>query len=332
MSYSLYLWHWPIITFYRLDSGFSLGIAESLALTAASLIVAMVSYVLIEQPVLRRFRGGATRPVLIAGGAGLAAMAALCVVVFLQADRWRPLTPDVRRIASYADYRARSDYAYQFRRGDCFPGDGERFRPARCLSLADDRANVVVLGDSHAAQYWRAIALRVPQANVMQATASGCRPTLRGKGAVRCRQVVDRVLGPLLASGRVATVILAARWRQADTPYIAATVAHIRAAGACAIVIGPTLEYDGEFPSLFTRARMANDLGRLDRLRLDKAALDRSLARRTQSAGGRYVSVLSIECPDGRCRLLAPDGGPMQFDYGHLTLSASRWVVSRMQF
>ncbi|WP_076072100.1 acyltransferase family protein [Sphingomonas montana] len=331
ISYSLYLWHWPIITFYRLETGFALGRGESIFLIALSVGAAFASYFLVERPVLDRFRHGATRPILLVGTAGLAAMLAAALVVTLMSDRWRSWPPAALQMAGYADYRDRPEYPYQFRRGECFRGEGEPFRPERCLALSADRPNVVVLGDSHAAQYWRAIALRYPSLNVMQANASGCRPTLGGRGAARCREVMDYVLGPLLATRRVSTVVLAGRWTATDLSVLGATIAHIRASGARPIVIGPTVEYDAIFPLLLARQIARGTPQAIHRNRqADRVALDARMARSVPAAGGDYISVYRILCPAKRCRLTTPSGAPMQFDYGHLTLAAARWVVDRM--
>ena len=190
---------------------------------------------------------------------------------------------------------------------------------------------MVVVGDSHAAHLWRAFALRYRERNVMQATASGCRPTVRGIGAKRCREVVDYVFGPLLSSGKLNTVILSGRWQENDLPLVAATVAHIRAAGAQAVVIGPTNEFQGDLPIILAHETLSHDLSAVAGFR--KTALrqiDLEMAKLVRDAGGTYISVLELECPTNICRLTAPNGTPMQFDYGHLTLPGSVWVVNQM--
>jgi hypothetical protein len=189
---------------------------------------------------------------------------------------------------------------------------------------------VVVVGDSYAAQYWRAVALDLPQANVMQATASGCRPVVSGQGDVRCREVVDHVLGPLLASGKLATVVLAGRWLPEDLPLLPATIRRIRAAGAVPVVIGPVPEYQGAFATILAHSIARDDPALVDRWRKhDRVALDRAMAPLVERAGGVYRSPIRVLCPSDECLLTAPNGDPVQFDYGHLTLAGSRYVIDR---
>ncbi|WP_196815080.1 acyltransferase family protein [Mesorhizobium sp. L103C119B0] len=56
-SYSIYLWHWPLITFF-LGQGFSLTFASGAGLIAVTLVLSDLSYRYVEQP-YRQAQGGA---------------------------------------------------------------------------------------------------------------------------------------------------------------------------------------------------------------------------------------------------------------------------------
>lgn len=250
----------------------------------------------------------------------------------LNAENWRSLPPDVRRVASYVDYFDLEQYAYQYRRSVCFFGesDTERFDNDKCLRLDDDKPNVVVLGDSHAAQYWRAIALRYPEYNVLQATASGCRPILPTRGAKRCTDIVEYVLGPLAETGRLSRIVLAGRWTSHEVERVAATVRALRERDIPVSVIGPVPEYEGDFPLLMARAMQSHVSSMKSLMVKGRQSVDAALRPAVEAAGGQYVSVFDIECPNGNCVYLTEEGVPFHFDYGHLTLEASRYVVDRM--
>ena len=190
---------------------------------------------------------------------------------------------------------------------------------------------MVVLGDSYAAQIWRAFALRYPERNVMQASAAGCRPLLGTGGQLQCRETIDHVLGPLLETRQVDTVVLAARWLEDEIDALPRTIRHIQDAGAQVVVIGSPMEYEGEFPSILARAMVRKDPSYVERWRVgERAALDARVAKIVAPTGATYVSLVDLMCPAGKCITRTPDGGPVQFDYGHLTLATSRWVVARM--
>lgn len=54
ISYSLYLWHWPLIIFYKTVFGFNIGGMEGLLLCSLSLCAAHLSKQFIEDPFLKR--------------------------------------------------------------------------------------------------------------------------------------------------------------------------------------------------------------------------------------------------------------------------------------
>ncbi len=49
ISYSLYLWHWPIITFYKYLLGAEFGIQEYIIISLASVLLGVLSYYFVEQ-------------------------------------------------------------------------------------------------------------------------------------------------------------------------------------------------------------------------------------------------------------------------------------------
>jgi peptidoglycan/LPS O-acetylase OafA/YrhL len=81
ISYSLYLWHWPLIVFWRqYRSGAAPTIVDAAILTAASGLVAFASWKWIEQPFRKPRSVRATLPL------GLAAAAAVAALTFAVAE------------------------------------------------------------------------------------------------------------------------------------------------------------------------------------------------------------------------------------------------------
>ena len=126
ISYSVYLWHWPIIALYRTETGIALDPTETAILVLASLGAGALSYHLVELPFMTRFRArGSSRRVVAVGLTAAAAAIGAVLVLTATAQSWRRIDPDVARIASYADYLQRPEYQYQFRRGPCFRGEAQ---------------------------------------------------------------------------------------------------------------------------------------------------------------------------------------------------------------
>ncbi|MFL6734617.1 MAG: acyltransferase family protein [Sphingomicrobium sp.] len=328
VSYSLYLWHWPIVTFYRLLYGNALPGVAVPALALASLGAATLSYFIVEQPFLRRFRNGPASLICGLGVIAIATMAGAGIAVSANAARFRSIPPEVGRVAAYLNYESSAAQAYQFRTG-CFVDRDHPMNFERCLTKDPTKRNVLLLGDSHAAHLWRALQLRQPDIRLIQATATGCRPIVDTKGDPLCVDVVRTALGPLLADGRIKDVILAGRWVPEEADRLERTVKMLRARHIQVTVLGPIVEYEDDFPKLLARGIMQGDPHVVEGMRdPSRAALDRSLEPRLTAAGARYISMQRLECPTGRCRLLTRGGAPYQSDYGHLTLSAAREIVT----
>ncbi|MET3933353.1 acyltransferase family protein [Arthrobacter sp. OAP107] len=58
ISYSLYLWHWPVIVFYVYLAGRTPNLATAVALAGASVLMAALAYRFVEQPFFRQARKG----------------------------------------------------------------------------------------------------------------------------------------------------------------------------------------------------------------------------------------------------------------------------------
>ncbi len=336
ISYSLYLWHWPLIVLYRIFTNRSSpNLTEGALLFAGCLALAWLSYRFIEQPAQRRWRGVSPARTVSAGIAAIAVLAVLGLAIGFWRDAVSRAPAEARRLAAFDDYADSAERQMQFRRGVCFRTGEDKAKamnPALCMTPDAAKPNMVLIGDSHAAQYWRALALRHPDWHVMQANASGCRPLVGTTGTARCLDVVNYALGPLLHTGKVRLVVVAGRWLDEDLPLLPATIAHIRKAGADVVVIGPTVEYAASAPDILART-VWNGLpvsAAPSHLLPERKDLDARMRRLVEAEGVAYVDVQDIICPAGECRALTPGGVPMQFDYGHLTFPASRWVVDRM--
>ncbi|MBV7408252.1 acyltransferase family protein [Maritimibacter sp. DP1N21-5] len=334
ISYSLYLWHWPLIVFWRAFSGDDLSATETFALLISSCALGALSTYFVERP----FRSGRARAwsaprVTLGGGATLAILAALGVSAAANMTDWRTFPNEVQRIAATADYRSWPDYAAQFRTGSCLIGqaDGtfDSFDQEQCIKFDPDRQNVLLIGDSHAAQYWGALKEAMPGANVMQATASGCRALIGAKGAERCTDLRDWVFSEYLPSRRVDMVILGGRWEEAELEYVMPTLEALKQLADRVVVVGPTVEYEGVLPELLARSRLTGEAFDFDALKTPgRDQLNGMMRQLATAAGVSYVDVYGTICDDSACRLFAPDEVLMQFDYGHLTLSGARYVIS----
>ena len=217
ISYSVYLWHWPLIVFVRYrfpelglgESGANIGLRVSLA--AASLGLGFFSWRFIERP-FRKRAGTSQQRYAYAWFLGLTAalIAVALPVIKLKGlpERWP------REVNEMLRHRERpvSDVCKPLANSGLWPLDSCRIGP---LAVAPD---TLLWGDSHAMMLIDGFetALRQTNQSVIVASVPGCPPfagvMLYGRSrAAQCRAMVDTVMTAIVQSG-VSKVVMSARW------------------------------------------------------------------------------------------------------------------------
>src|SRR5699024_3748919 len=87
LSYSLYLWHWPVFVIFRWTIGLD-TLAYQLAALALAIALSVLSYFLIERPFRRRGKTVARPPKIVVRRMALAtlACATLGFIMLIRAD------------------------------------------------------------------------------------------------------------------------------------------------------------------------------------------------------------------------------------------------------
>jgi peptidoglycan/LPS O-acetylase OafA/YrhL len=340
ISYSLYLWHWPMIVFQGISGILAQGIwpkAAKLVVLAASFLVATLSWKFVEQPFRdRRFRFR-RRVLFQIAASSAAALVILGVSTLLTRGFPSRFPPEAVRVASFLENADPLTEA-QYRVGTCFLTSRNlqaTFDRSVCLRQDPNKRNELLIGDSHAAQLWYGLSSVFTDVNLMQATASGCKPTLdQGLGTdKKCRQMMDYVFHDYLPNHHVDALLIAARWDGADLPRLERTVAWLKQQGISVILFGPTVQYDSALPRLLALAIQKNDPRIPASHRV--AYYERLDKEMSQLAEGklqvRYISYFKLFCPQGACVEYAAEGVPLQSDYGHLTGKGSFLMAAKIR-
>lgn len=336
LSYSLYLWHWPVIVFYRLIMFTGNPFLDSSVMVVVSFTLAIFSYHIIERP----FRQGASQTwgppsVLLTSGGALGIVTAVGVLFATTEPLIRRFPDEVRTIANFVEYADTEEGKAQFGEGRCFvSGQNDfPFDRAACQAFAEGKRNVLLIGDSHAAQYSQALREAYPDVHFIQVTVSGCRPLLAEKGRKKCWTIMNDAFKDLVNGGRkVDGVVLAARWQLDELDDLRRTLRFVKSQIGNVVVLGPTAEYESDFPIYLATEILTSSSGLAEtRLIKGKAELDRTIEEASKSEGVQYVSIYRLFCDNDSCQERSPNGSPMQFDYGHLTLDATRYLVGKMK-
>lgn len=326
VSYSLYLWHWPIIVFWKLQVSPTLRPLELVLVVGVSLVASILSFRFVEEP----FRRPAMRrrPALRVNSVAAAALAlalATGVGLVAGAERWGGYSGEIQRIAGYIDYRADIEVHPCFIHAGT-PGLDRAFDPDACLPPDPSRPTLLVMGDSHAEHLMPAIEATFSELNVQAAGATGCMPTVGLVGDWYCPLVVRPVLEEHVPEGGVDGVMLSARWEAEHIEPLRATADYLLRYVDEVVILGPTPEYLSSFPAVLARSlrRGSDAVGRF----LDPET--RALDQRMQAedwGGARYVSLYDLLCEE-TCRLLTAEGVPYLADYGHYTRAAALEIAA----
>jgi peptidoglycan/LPS O-acetylase OafA/YrhL len=331
ISYSLYLWHWPLVVYWRFVWG-EPTVSAKLGLYALSILAGYLSWRFVEAP-FRGFPVERRRALFGTTAAGTAVVAAVAGALIATRGVEAAVDPAVLRTAAYMRYtEGRPPPPWR-----CFiSGASERtadvYDAGNCIRPDGGGARAALVGDSHADHYMRGIRAVWPDLEVTQINASGCKPLFGDDGFPVCRELMRRALETWLPEGRYDRVILAARWTADDLALLPDTIARLRAHAAEVVVFGPVVEYRAPLPRLLATGKVTpgEPAGRWS-LAAEKAALDRRLGEVVTAAGGRHVSIVGSMCAGSdACLTTTPDGAPVQFDYGHLTDEGAAIVLARL--
>ncbi|MDQ0464230.1 peptidoglycan/LPS O-acetylase OafA/YrhL [Caulobacter ginsengisoli] len=328
ISYSLYLWHWPVIVFQ--NAGLLLGDdispkLEKMILVTVSLALAWASWWFVERPFRQRGVFG-RRTVFIMAGVGAASLVLVGLGLAWAQGLPGRLPAHAAWTGSWIGYDQRAAY----REGTCFVTARARqsFDYDGCLSGDPGRPTYLLIGDSHAAALWSGLAKALPDANVLQATNGGCRPVFPSASSDKgCAVMMNRLFGRWIPGRRLDGVWLAGRWGEADLKSLFETAEDLKAQGVNVTVIGPLIRYDKVLPRLLVLSELDNDPGLPARHRLTEIlALDARMKTMAARRGIEYLSLNDLICDAKACVTRTKDGVPLQFDGGHLTGEGSALV------
>lgn len=322
ISYSLYLWHWPVIVLLLLGlPAAELDLRLSMVAVLLSFALALLSWRFVEEP-LRR--GGVSGRLLLAvAGAFTAVLVAVAALLTVSAGWPERFSDRGASIAAMIDYPINT----VFRSGTCFIHHrSQSFDEDSCLVTDSERPSVLLLGDSHAAQLAPGLIANFPGSAISQVSAAGCRPMIGAASGDYpfCARMMDWAFEQHIPSAKHDLVILAGRWETSDLVPLRTTLSELRADGREVLLVGPAAEWAQFVPRLLALA-VERDVGTQlpDSMREERPfALDPILAKIAEGQGAEYISLLSVQC-EPACLYFGPDNAPLIVDHDHFTHQAS---------
>lgn len=340
LSYSLYLWHWPVLVFARQyvqsPSG-ELPAGMLWAMAAMSLVLAGLSWRFVEQPTRARSGWWTVRRLWL--GVTGTWLLVLLFGAYVVKTRGVP-----QRLPDYVQ-RASSAVFFNTPRDECFRrGDSTKDAPEVFCHFGVGPVNapqLVLWGDSHANQYLSALtdaAQALGQGGLI-ATQSGCRATQAGQPtglsasiANACASFNDQVNLLISQTPSIHTVVIGRLWSPDES--FERTVALARqlvAQGKRVLLIGPLPEPGMDVPQSWSLQQLKVGHA-INELTLPLSSQTNALAMRTRlreklavplCLGQMYLlDPIASLCDDQVCRLA--QAGEANFrDTSHLSQVAS---------
>jgi hypothetical protein len=339
ISYSLYLWHWPVIVFHSMGLGFEGASvnAQKLLLGGVSILLGTLSWRFVERP-FRSGNKGTSAAKIFRMAALCASVPTLAACVFLLGKGFESRFPP--RAITVASYLANpQDFdRWHYRIGSCFITSGNSFADldrATCLAPDGAKPNYLIFGDSHAAHLWYGLSTAFPEDRILQATASGCKPFLHHEKGDRkdCIEVMDMVLHDYLPHSHLKAIIIGGDWVDSDIPKIAETLAYIKGLGVEPILFGPAVQYDTPLPRLLAIAIKKSEPKSPEQHELATSrALDLKMAALAKNSWDvKYVSYFDALCNGTDCIEYAAPEVPLQGDVAHFTAPGSVFFAARLK-
>jgi peptidoglycan/LPS O-acetylase OafA/YrhL len=345
ISYPLYLWHWPLLSMARILEGDALPRAPRLGAVLLAVVLAALTYLLIERPLrFGRFRRWAV-PALVAAMIG-------CGVLGWQAwksngvpGRFAGWQAEMQALLTY-DYFGGKTEAEFWGDGSCFLVEAEAaiFDKNRCETLSQfpGRPKIFLIGDSHGAYLSRSLAPALVERrfNVSTFFAAECAPLALADPRPRCAAIARFIYGRIKAARPDLVILFNDHLQHADANvhgapsyevHLAGRVRQLLDEGAAKVLV------IGQIPTW--KDSLAKSLGRRFILRgrplptrTHEGVVPDSLAMddRLKKAVPDYLSLRDFLCDPAGCLTATGSdiaGTLLVFDYGHLTKMGADRIV-----
>lgn len=352
ISFPLYLWHWPLLSFVHIREGSTTSPVTLSLAVALSVCLAWMTYKFVERP-LRD--GGYSRAKTIAL-TSLMLVAGLTGYVTHMADGIKSRMQDRSEFAQYFDtslperkyfetIELRKNY-----RGECsfydlakyLDGHATRAPLAQIESScytkqSSDRKTLFIWGDSHAQQLYSGLNKTLPKTwEILQVASSGCPadPNVENPSDVDfCLQSNWFALKTIKET--TPDVVIVGQNEGHDT----ATLMHIykilRDAGVKRVIFtGPTPHWSVELPKTIMKSLWLNT-PRRTLIGLNQTVIKRNeeLKKSLENSGAVYADIIGAFCNNDGCLTYLGDDvktGITSWDYGHLTPTASEYLAKQL--
>lgn len=342
ISYSVYLWHWPLLVAFRERVGAEPSPSQIVCLIVATIVLGWASYRFVEEPARRRVR---TVHLAIASAATIIAGFGFSGVLSLT-DGWPQRLPQYFRpvVASFQNPNPRSDECGR-------KVDGTKRSPGDFCQIGvsvttnHSSPSMMLWGDSFADALQPVVDITAKELGLsgIVATQGGCPPfrgkVFKGSGAEifsGCEKYANFVFDYFKKTPAITLVIAAGDWQRYDADYeggVLKEIAEILAKrGGHMVLVGATPNPQGDVPRQWARKQF--QAGRA----ISEMAIPRTTQADLLNHVGRIVSIATqpgnvtvVEPFDALCATdvcyAVKHGRALFMDTDHLSLEGISYIT-----
>jgi len=322
ISYPLYLWHWPLLSYLWIVRNGVPNVLETLAAVIIAFILAWLTFRFIETPLRRRQNVVPYLPLC------LIAIGLVGIFTANSSGFGFRFPPEIREIAMIQPQDNTG------LRNECFlAAPGARLGP-NCIEPGD-KPLLFVWGDSTAAALYPGLknALQTEPFRLAHFAAPGCAPILTA--GTRC----DRYNGAVfdfIKSSRPEIVLLHAMWdKHDDLDKLRQTIGELRAVGIPRIVIlGPVPIWKRTLPqSLLNFYRLRHAMADRIAIGVSGPESDQRMEAFSKTVGVEFISAWHTLCSSDGCmtRIGPTASDVITTDIIHLSDSGSKFLIERIE-
>ncbi len=355
ISYPLYLWHWPLLSF-AVIAQITMHNRERIAAVLISIALAWLTYKLIEKPIQFGAQSKVKTLMLLA----FMIMAGYLGYNSYKQDGFEGLGFRTKARTEYSNYFSNSPPEWRYSenngisekyRAECDFYDIEKHRIGQATNTPrkaidekcfrrDDRysSSVFIWGDSHAQQLSFGLRNHLPaNYQLLQVASSGCAPDINVNGPSTTEVCIQSNWFALktINDTKPDAVIVAQNLGQNIDSFDEIT-RKLNSLGVDKIIfVGPTPHWTSNLPNIILR-RLWSNTPKRTYVGIDEQVLKENTMlqeRFTQSDGRIFVNLIDFFCNESGCLTYIGDDkktGITSWDYGHLTPIASDYLAKNL--
>ncbi|MBT9551209.1 MAG: acyltransferase [Hydrogenophaga sp.] len=340
ISYPLYLWHWPLLSFAHIETGDLPRWEHQTGWVLLAVALAWLTYQLVEKPI--RF-GRLNRKTMTASLCVAMTLAAASGYATYRNDGFDHRFPDIVR--NMMSKGGRTAIIEGWRDKDCMLDYKLPPSNYKAFCIEKKRPLVFIWGDSHAGSLYPGFKALQESGKYTfglgERTAAICPSVLGIEPRPLCKSLNDDTI-QAIRDARPDVVILYSWWhnKRYDLRNLEATVQEIKKAGVPRIImLGAVPYWKKHLPQILLEEWKKGPVQARPPLRLPEAFLDPEvraatarMRTRAQQMGIEFISGMDFFCNAQGCLTRMTDDAvqPLSYDYGHLSTGAMVHYVEQL--